>query len=99
MEGLPISILEAMASGLITIASNVGGVSEIINDDKNGFLVQPKNYKNILNTITKSLNLNNKEKMKIKQNAKDTIVKYFLEEKMIKQYESLFLNINNKKIN
>ncbi|WP_144512361.1 glycosyltransferase family 4 protein [Bacillus sp. FJAT-22090] len=38
-EGLPLSILEAMAHGLPIIASNVGGVKEAVRDWKNGFLI------------------------------------------------------------
>lgn len=38
-EGLPLSILEAMAHGLPIVASNVGGVKEAVRNSENGFLI------------------------------------------------------------
>lgn len=40
-EGLPVSILEAMSYGAAIIASNVGGIPEVVKDNENGFLIEP----------------------------------------------------------
>jgi glycosyltransferase involved in cell wall biosynthesis len=41
VENLPLSIIEAMASGLAVVATPVGAVEDIIHDGETGLLVQP----------------------------------------------------------
>jgi glycosyltransferase involved in cell wall biosynthesis len=41
-EGMPISIIEAMAAGLPIIATRVGGIPDLIEDNITGMLIDPK---------------------------------------------------------
>ena len=51
-EGLPISILEAMRSGLPIVASDVGGVKETVVNGGNGFLIQRGNRQELIDKLT-----------------------------------------------
>lgn len=41
-EGIPVSIMEAISFGIPILATNVGGVSEIVKNNYNGFLLNKK---------------------------------------------------------
>lgn len=40
-EGMPMSILEAVGKGLPVIATNIGGIPEVVIDGRNGFIINP----------------------------------------------------------
>jgi len=42
-EGLPVVILEAMSEGLPVVATNVGGMPELVEDGRTGYVVAPGN--------------------------------------------------------
>ncbi len=93
-EGLPMALLEAMASGIPVIASKVGEISNVITHNENGFLISPRNtdlLRNILNTI-----LINKDILKaISNNAVNHIRNNYSSIKMTKQYCKLYDKVSH----
>jgi|694.fasta_scaffold06022_5 colanic acid/amylovoran biosynthesis glycosyltransferase len=51
-EPLGVAYMEAMASGIATIGTNQGGVSEIISNNETGFLVPPKSPEAIASVVS-----------------------------------------------
>ena len=56
-EGMPNVILEGMASGLAVIATDVGAVSMLV-DNENGWLVNPKSALDLQNVMQNIININ-----------------------------------------
>ncbi|MDC2974986.1 glycosyltransferase family 4 protein [Prochlorococcus sp. AH-736-K09] len=75
-EGLPFVMLEAMSYGLPVIATNVGGIPEVIKNKENGYLIEKNDFNSIINTIN-NLKINNHIYKYISKNAKKTIISKF----------------------
>lgn len=79
-EGLANVVLEAMAIGTLVVSSNCGGMSEVIEDQKNGFLVANRSPQDIAQAIMninnfsleKYLEITNKARVKIEENHTET---------------------------
>lgn len=54
-EGLPMAILDAMAYGLPIVSTNVGGIPQLIQDGKGGYLAEPGDCQKIADGICKIL--------------------------------------------
>ena len=59
-EGLPYALLEAGAAGLFCIASDVGGIPEVIEHGKNGLLIDPKKPEAVRDALMEYTNLGTK---------------------------------------
>jgi glycosyltransferase involved in cell wall biosynthesis len=91
MENAPYTILESMACGLPVIASNVGGVSEIIESGYNGTLVKPNSSKAIANCIINLLE-NNSSQSSMRQHAIETVRTKFSWSVNLKKYLEVYSN-------
>jgi len=87
-EGFGIAIIEAMAAARPVIASNVGGIPEIITNNKNGFLVQSGSSCQITEKILHILT-NHKQLKKIAKAAQKRAAD-FSEKNMLQLYFELY---------
>ena len=90
-EGMPMTLIEAMGTGLPIVASNVGGIPNMITDGKEGLLVAPETHK-IAEAIKKLIS--NKELRE--QMGKNALVRaeIFSAENMAKCYMALYRGEN-----
>jgi len=90
-EGLPYVLLEAMASKLPIICSDLPGLNEVITDNFSALTVNPHDVDELFNSIT---NLYNDEELRCKLmvNAHDAVQK-FDEKKLVKDYENVYTEV------
>ena len=87
-EGFGIAVIEAMAASLPVIASDVGGIPEIITDNQNGILVEAGNSEKLAESITELLT----DPKKMRNLAKAALLRSydFSEENMLDNYFKLY---------
>ena len=88
-ENCPMSVLEAMSCGVPVIASNVGGIPEIIESGKNGILLSPRNSVALAESIVRLLN-DERYASRLAQEGRRTIVDKFSAEKMAARTAQLY---------
>ncbi len=100
-EGLGISIIEAMVAGKLVIASDVGGIKELVRNKKTGILFEAGNEEELYRSI-KWVMENKKEAIEMKEaslNWIDDNRELFDAEKVCQRYSRLFEeSINKQKI-
>jgi teichuronic acid biosynthesis glycosyltransferase TuaC len=82
-EGYPNVLVEAMACGVPVVASDVGGISEIIDNDNLGLLVPPRNSEALAVALEKALARNWDARTlieKAKKNDWETVSAIFIDE-------------------
>lgn len=88
-EGLGLSIMEAMLSGVPVVASKVGGIPSLVKDGITGILVRPEDPAGLALAIVDLLK--DKEKAAgLAVAAKELIIREFSLEKMVEQTERVY---------
>lgn len=90
-EGLPMVIIEAMSFGKPVVSSDVGGVSEIVQNDVNGFALE--NNPHLFAEKIKYLLENGEKYAECCQNSLQIFGDILTVEKMVKGYVDVYNNI------
>jgi len=84
---MPLSVLEAMAAGLPIVATNVGGLSDVVQD--NGILV-PAGDEDALYKAIEQIYMQSKEATEKMSQASLRIVQNYSSESMARAYEKIY---------
>jgi len=91
-EGLGLAILEAMASGIPVISTNIGGIPEIIRDGTNGLLVPAQDASALAGAISRLLK-DEPLRIRLALNGRETVREKFSAERMIGESENFYEEI------
>lgn len=91
-EGQPLTILEAWAAKLPVIATKVGGVPSLIEEGKDGFLVDPRNEKDLAAAILRCMSA---DQLFIGEYGYEKVRKNFSWEKTASMFFNLYSSVLN----
>lgn len=93
-EALPLSVLEAMATGLPIIATNIGGLKDVV--DGNGILIEAGDDEALFSAMVTILDSSKAEYESMAETSTN-IVKSYSSVRMAEQYEQTYENLLNSK--
>jgi len=88
-EGLPTVIMEAMASEVPVIATDISGTRELIEPGKTGWLAEPGNSSDLASTILEALDAPSKRQQFV-DNALEDIIPLYSMESIAEKYTELY---------
>lgn len=93
-EGLPVSVLEAMAAGLPVVSTPVGGIPEAVADGVEGFLVQPGDVPALAERLGRLLN-DADLRQRMGAAARQKMEMHFSVERIVPEIENIYRELLN----
>jgi glycosyltransferase involved in cell wall biosynthesis len=95
-EGTPVSIIEAQATNIPVVVTDVGGVRDIVLDGETGFIVPPRDIESFAEKL-KILVTDEKKRKKMSQNGWKFVEEKFHYKTLAKNMEQLYRMLLEKK--
>ncbi len=94
-EGLPMVGIQALSMGMAIVASDIGGFIDLVEDGKNGYLIEANDKEGFAKTLRNLLE--NPKKLHAFRQASRQRAKAFDVSYIVKQYEEVFKNLRGTK--
>lgn len=95
IEGLPAVILEAMATKVPVVAYNVGGISEVIQDRKTGFLIPKGEEETFFRIVVEEVLNHDFDQTALLNNAVDLVEKNYSLDVIGKKFSDFYISLSN----
>lgn len=89
IEGLPMVMLEAMASSIPIVASSVGGIPTVITNGRNGLLSKPEDVQDIADKLN-TLICDNDQRASLAEHGRKTVEENYSSLVMTIRYEEIY---------
>jgi glycosyltransferase involved in cell wall biosynthesis len=89
-EGMPMVLLEAAATGLPIVTTDVGGNREVVIDGVSGFVVSPKNTNELASAMRRIMTMPDTERVKMGNAGRAHIEKNYSIERVVDVWEELY---------
>jgi len=96
-EGLPNVVMEAMAAAKPVVATNVGGVPELVKEDETGFIAPPRNPKALAQAMEKMMALPKEKRLEMGEAGRAHIKANYSLERVVDQWEELYRELLQRK--
>jgi len=88
-EGTPVAMIEAMAAGKAVVATNVGGVADVIEDGRTGVLVPPGDAQRLADAFVR-LAKDRVARHRLGRAARDSVAARFAHERLVDDMDRLY---------
>lgn len=89
-ENAPLTVLEAMSSGVPVIGSNIGGVPELVTDGISGFLAEPDSMESWIEALRQMESFTNEQRFELGDAGKEATLEKFSWETHLKTLEKIY---------
>jgi glycosyltransferase involved in cell wall biosynthesis len=89
-EGMPNVVMEAQAAGKPVVATHVGGVAELVENEKSGFLVPSRNSDALSQAMRRLMMLTGEQRQQMGMRGRDHVIANYSVDAMADQWMALY---------